>query len=87
MAVRLSALRAGRPAALYCQENSWYSFLLVDESTPRATVRLEELDKLENPMIPSGIKPETFWLVVQSLNLNPQFISDNLIFDTIQNEL
>jgi hypothetical protein len=32
MAVRLSALRAGRP--LPPQEDSWYSFLLEAESTP-----------------------------------------------------
>jgi hypothetical protein len=32
-----------RPAALYSQEDSWYSFLLEAESTPRAIVRLEGL--------------------------------------------
>jgi hypothetical protein len=35
---------------------------------PRATVRLEELDQLWNPMISLGIKPKTFGLVVECLN-------------------
>jgi hypothetical protein len=44
MAVRLSALRAGRP--LSPQEDSWYSILL-EAVDPRAIVRLEELGKLK----------------------------------------
>jgi hypothetical protein len=32
---------------LYPQEDSWYSFLLQAESTPRAIVRLEELGALK----------------------------------------
>jgi hypothetical protein len=35
------------PAAFYFQEDSWYSFLLEAESTPRDIVRLEELGKLK----------------------------------------
>jgi hypothetical protein len=34
------------PAAFYPQDDSWYSFLLEAESTPRAIVRLEGLGKL-----------------------------------------
>jgi hypothetical protein len=34
VAVKFSALVAGRPAALYPQEDSWYSFLLEAELTP-----------------------------------------------------
>jgi hypothetical protein len=47
MVVRLSA---HAPAALYPQEDSWYSFLLEAESTPRATVQLEGLGQLKNTM-------------------------------------
>jgi hypothetical protein len=36
-----------RQAALYPQKDFWYSFLLEDESTPRATVRLEGLSQLK----------------------------------------
>jgi hypothetical protein len=35
------------PAAFYPQEDSWYSFLLEAESTPRVIVRLERLCKLK----------------------------------------
>jgi hypothetical protein len=45
MAVRLSALRAGRPL-VYPQEDYWYSFLLEAESNQEAIVRLEGLGKL-----------------------------------------
>jgi hypothetical protein len=45
MAVRLSALRAGR--ALPPQESSWYSFLLEAEFDPRAKVRLEGLGQFK----------------------------------------
>jgi hypothetical protein len=50
------------PAALYSQEDSWYSFLLEAESTPG---RLEGLDQLKNPVTSSGIKSATFRLVAQ----------------------
>jgi hypothetical protein len=43
MAVRLSALCAGRP---YAEEDSWYSFLLETESTP-GPLRLEGLGQLK----------------------------------------
>jgi hypothetical protein len=36
--------------ALYSQEDSWYSFLLEAESSPRPTVLLEGLGQLENPV-------------------------------------
>jgi hypothetical protein len=51
------------PAAFYPQEDSWYSFLLEAESTPRAIVRLEGLSQLKNLMTSSGIEPATFRLV------------------------
>jgi hypothetical protein len=60
MAVRLSALRAGRPLSPPPQEDSGYSFLLVD---PRAIVRLEGLGQIKNPITSSGIEPATFRLV------------------------
>jgi hypothetical protein len=55
MAVRLSALRAGRPLP---QEDSWYSFLLEAWVDPRAIVRLEGLGKLEksNDLIGNGTR-------------------------------
>jgi hypothetical protein len=52
------------PAALYLQEDSWYSFLL----EARATVRLQELGQLENSINRTGIEPSTFQLVAQCLN-------------------
>jgi hypothetical protein len=60
MAVRLSALRAGRrlPPGRLLVLISVRS--LVD---PRAIVRLEGLDQLRIPMTSSGIKPGTFRLV------------------------
>jgi hypothetical protein len=59
MAVRLSALRAGYPSP---QEDSWYSFLLENESTPKAIVQLEVLGQLKNPMT-SVTEPATFRLI------------------------
>jgi hypothetical protein len=60
MAVRFSALRAGRPLppkiylVLICVRS------LVDL---RAIARLEGLSHLNIPMISSGIEPAAFWLV------------------------
>jgi hypothetical protein len=61
MAVRLSQPYA--TAALYPQEDSWYSFLLEAESIPRSIVRLEGLGQLKNPMTSPRIEPATLWLV------------------------
>jgi hypothetical protein len=51
------------PAALYPQEDSWYSFLLEAESAQYYISRLEEFDNFNNPMISSGIEPTTFWFL------------------------
>jgi hypothetical protein len=65
MALRLSALRSGRPV-------SPGRFLVLipvrDWVDPRAVVRLEWLDKLKNPVTSSGFKPATFRLVAWCLN-------------------
>jgi hypothetical protein len=60
MAVRLLALRTGRPSPpgrflVLISVRAW-----VD---PRAIVRLEGLDKLKNPVTSSGMKPATSRLV------------------------
>jgi hypothetical protein len=60
MAMRLSALA---PAALYSQEDSWYSFLLEAEFIPGDIVKLEELGQMKNPVTSMGIEPATFRLV------------------------
>jgi hypothetical protein len=39
------------------QEDSWDSFLLEAELTPRATMQLERLGQLKNAMASLGIKP------------------------------
>jgi hypothetical protein len=49
------------PAAIYTQENFWYSFLLEAESVPWA-IGLDQMKK-KNPMISPGIEPATFRLV------------------------
>jgi hypothetical protein len=49
-------------AALYPQENSWYSFLL-EAVFPWATVWLEGLGHLKNLMISAGIKTATYQLL------------------------
>jgi hypothetical protein len=54
MAVRFSALRAGRGRLLL--------LILEAESTSAVIVRLEELGKLKNPMTTSGIETKTFLL-------------------------
>jgi hypothetical protein len=51
------------PAALYPEEDSWYSFLLEAWVDPRAIVRLEGLAQLKNPVTSWGIEPATFRLV------------------------
>jgi hypothetical protein len=56
MAVMLSA-------TFHPQEDSWYSFLLEAEPTPRAIVWLEELGQLKNAMTSLGIEPTTFQVV------------------------
>jgi hypothetical protein len=55
-------------AALYTQEDSWYSFLLEAEFTPGAIVQLEGLGQLKNSITSLGIKPATFQLVTQCLD-------------------
>jgi hypothetical protein len=65
MAVKLSALRAG---PLYTPGRFLVLIYVRDLVDPRATVRLEELGQLKNPMASLGIKPATFWLVAQCLN-------------------
>jgi hypothetical protein len=56
-----------QPAALYTQENSWYSFLLEVESTPGhiAAGRIRSIEKSNDP---SRIEPVIFRLVTQCLN-------------------
>jgi hypothetical protein len=65
MAVRLSALRAGRPFPpgrflVLISVRGW-----VD---PKGIVRLEGLGQLKNTMTSSGIVPATFRLVAYCLN-------------------
>jgi hypothetical protein len=59
MAVRLSALRAGRPFPPRKISGTHFCYRLVD---PRAIVRLERLDKLKKSTS-SGLEPATFQLV------------------------
>jgi hypothetical protein len=58
------------PAALYLQEDFWYSFLLEAGSTLGPTMRLEGLGQLKNPMTSSGIEPATFRVVVSRVYLS-----------------
>jgi hypothetical protein len=65
MAVRLSALRAGCPLPserflMLISVRGWVG--------PRAMVRLEGLDQLNNPVTSSEIEPATFRLVAYRLN-------------------
>jgi hypothetical protein len=56
------------PATLYPQEDSWYSFLLEAELTPKPLCRWKDyVGQLKNPMT-LGIEPMTFHLVAQCLN-------------------
>jgi hypothetical protein len=60
MAVRLSALRAGRPLP----PGRFLVLIPVRGCIdPRVIVRLEGLGQLKNPMTSSGIEPATFRLV------------------------
>jgi hypothetical protein len=65
MAVRLSALRAGRSLPpgrflVLISVRGWVNL--------RATVSLEGLSQLNNPMTSSGMEPATFRFVAQYLN-------------------
>jgi hypothetical protein len=65
MAARLSALRAGStlPLGFFIFKDTWYSFLLEAESTPRAIVRPEGLGQFKKKKsTSSGLEPATFWL-------------------------
>jgi hypothetical protein len=59
MAVKLSALRAGRPLP---PERFLVLISVRGRVDPRAIVRLEKLGQLKNPMT-YGIEPTTFRLV------------------------
>jgi hypothetical protein len=64
MAVRLSALRTGR--ALLPRKIIFLFLVLISVITlskPQGVVRLQELGKLKNSIIPSGIQLATFRLV------------------------
>jgi hypothetical protein len=65
MAIRLSALRAGRPSS-----PGRFLVLISVRSLvhPRAIMRLERLCQLKNPMTSSRIKPSTFRLVAPYLS-------------------
>jgi hypothetical protein len=65
MAVKLSALRAGRPLPpgiflVLISVRDWVN--------PRAIMQLEELGQLENPAISSGIESATYRLLAWCLN-------------------
>jgi hypothetical protein len=64
MAVRLSALRVGRPLL-----PGRFQVLISDRDLvdPRAIVRLEELGKFKNAVTSLGFEPPTFRLVTQWL--------------------
>jgi hypothetical protein len=59
-AVTLSALRASRPLPPRKIPGTHFCYR---PSQPRATMQLERLGQLENPVTSSGIKTATFWLV------------------------
>jgi hypothetical protein len=65
MAVRLSALRAGR----FLPPGRFLVLISVRGwDDPRVILRLEGLGQLKNPMISLGIEPATFGLVAESHN-------------------
>jgi hypothetical protein len=75
MAVRLSALRAGRPLSpgrflVLIAVRGW--------ADPRAILRLEGLGQLKNLMNSSGIVPATFRPVVWCLNQRFMKMCDKL---------
>jgi hypothetical protein len=78
MAVRLSALRAGRPLPLrkipvLISVRGWFD--------PRAIVRLEGLGQLKIPITLSGMKPATFRLVIcEYVKYNMLYNGDGLRF-------
>jgi hypothetical protein len=63
MAARLSALRASRtlPPGFFIFKDSWYSFLLEAESTPRAIVQPEGFGQFKKSTS-SGLEPATLRL-------------------------
>jgi hypothetical protein len=65
MAVRLSALRTGRPLLTGKIPGTHLCYSWVD---PRTIVRMEGLGQFRSPMTSSGFDPATFQLVAQCLN-------------------
>jgi hypothetical protein len=60
MAVRLSALRAGRPLP---KDYSWYSFLLQAESTPGAIIAAEKIRPIEKSNDLTGSRKERHYKI------------------------
>jgi hypothetical protein len=63
MAVRLSTLRAGRPAAIYPPGKFLVLIYVRGWVDPRAIVRMEELGKRKKKSILLGLEAATFRLV------------------------
>jgi hypothetical protein len=83
MAVRLSALRTGRPLPpgrflVLISVRGWIN--------SRAVVRLEGLGHLKNPITSSGVEPATFRLVTYCLN-HSYTCSECLLFLQIASEM
>jgi hypothetical protein len=70
-------------------EDSWYSFLLEPESTPRAIVWLEGLGQLKNPVTSSGIETATLQLNQLRYRVPPFFYKVNtfLLFDELHQKI